>query len=86
MHLFSGKLLNSEDFYGGKLTDMQRNRFKTTLKIAADVKPTDLAPITYENLVSMPSMTTAIIAPHSENGKRFWASVTDKNRGFSLTN
>ena len=74
------------DFYGGKLSQAHKEYFKQTLKIAANVKPSDLPPICYENLISLDTITTAIISPSSENGKRFWTAVQMKKRGFTKQN
>jgi hypothetical protein len=46
------------------------------------VKPSDLPPICYENLISLDTIATAIVSPKSENGKRFWHAVQMKDRGF----
>ena len=47
------------------------------------MKPSDLPPICYENIISLDTVTTAIISPKSENGKRFWTAVQMKKRGFN---
>jgi hypothetical protein len=49
----------------------------------AIIKPTDLPPITYENLINLDTVTTAILSPMSENGKRFWTALNLKNQGFN---
>jgi hypothetical protein len=45
-----------------------------------------LPPISYENLINLDTVTTAITSPHSENGKRFWTALNMKNKGFSKDN
>ena len=47
------------------------------------LKESDLPPITYENLISIDTITTAIINPKSENGRRFWTAVEMKSHGFN---
>ena len=54
-----------------------------TLEGNANLKPDDIPPICYENLINLNTITTAIVSPKSDSGRRFWTAINMKNHGFN---